>query len=274
MSLYVEGDVPYCGSNNNSNNGWNDWSWIIGLALVGGLFGGWGNGGAFGGVGNGGGRGGFGYPYGGGYVTNDELQMGFFRNDVSDKLDGINYGIANASFSLNNTMTNGFAGVQQSLCQGFSGINTALVQQGYESRLGTQALAHDLSKCCCDIREGISGVNYNLATQFGNLNNTLCGLGRDIIENANANYRAIHEELVANKIEAKNERIAELTAQLQRADLQASQQAQNAYLLNELKPCAKPSFVVQPPQPVTFPTNCCGNVSYANFGGNGCGCGC
>ena len=53
MSLYVEGDVPYVANGNcgNNNNGWNDWSWIIGLALVGGLFGGWGNGGfGFGGA--------------------------------------------------------------------------------------------------------------------------------------------------------------------------------------------------------------------------------
>lgn len=111
-----------------------------------------------------------------------------------------------------------------------------------------------------------------MATNFGALNNTLCGLGRDIIDNQNANYRALHDEIVANKIEAKNERIAELTMQLNRADLRASQEAQNAYLLSELKPCPKAAYVVQPPQQVTFPTNCCGNVAYANY--NTCGCGC
>ena len=112
-----------------------------------------------------------------------------------------------------------------------------------------------------------------MATNFGALNNTLCGLGRDIIDNQNANYRALHDEIVANKIEAKNERIAELTMQLNRADLRASQEAQNAYLLSELKPCPKAAYVVQPPQQVTFPTNCCGNVAYANYN-SGCGCGC
>ena len=60
---YFEGEVPVMtyGNNCNSNNGWNDWSWIIGLALVGGLFG---NGGFGFGGGFGGGRDGFyGYPY-------------------------------------------------------------------------------------------------------------------------------------------------------------------------------------------------------------------
>ena len=59
--------------------------------------------------------------------------------------------------------------------------------------------------------------------------------------------------------------------QLNRADLRASQEAQNAYLLSELKPCPKAAYVVQPPQQVTFPTNCCGNVAYANYN-SGCGC--
>lgn len=228
-----------------------EWIWIIVLFAL------WQNGG-FGG--NQGGYGMHNYYGGGGYVTNDELQMGFFRNDVSDKLDGINYGLADGFYAVNTGLLNGFASVQNALCQGFAGINQNINNVGYA-----------IKDCCCTTQRAIDGVNYNVATQFGALNTTLCGLGRDIIENANANARAIHEELVANKIEAKNERIAELTAQLQRADLKASQQAQNAYLLSELKPCPTPAYVVQPPQQVTFPTDCCGTVSYASRG-NGCGC--
>lgn len=260
------------GSSGNGNGfGMGGWGDLAALIVVAGLFG-WGRGGF-------GGNNGGGYccpSYGGGYVTNDELQMGFFRNDVSDKLDGINYGIANASFTLNNTMTNGFAGVQQSLCQGFSGVNTALVTQGYETRGAITDIGYGIKDCCCTTQRAIDGVNYNIATQFGNLNTTLCGLGRDIIENQNANYRAIHEELVANKIEAKNERIAELQDALYRADLKASQSAQTLdlkYYIDKLNPnrCPEPAYIVQPPQPVTFPTNCCGTVNYASYGNN-CGC--
>lgn len=247
MGLYVEGDLPVVatGNNGNSNSGFGgDWIWaFLIFALLG-----WGRNG-FGG--NGGGYGGIGENY--------ALATDFAT--LERKLDGVNSGICDLGFNLSNTIT-----------QGFAGLNTAIVSQGYETRLGTQALAGQLAQCCCDIREGISGVNYNIATQFGGLNNTLCNLSRDIIDNQNANYRAIHEELVANKLEAKNDRIAELTMMLNKADLRASQEAQNAYLLSELKPCPKAAYVVQPPQNVTFPTNCCGNVSYANFGNNGCGC--
>lgn len=111
-------------------------------------------------------------------------------------------------------------------------------------------------------------MNYNLATHFGALNNTLCGLGRDIIDNQNANYRALHDEIVANKIEAKNERIAELQTQVNGLQLRASQEAQNAYLLRELKPCPSAAYIVPNP-------NCCYNYNIQGVGyGNGCACGC
>lgn len=250
------------GSNGGNGNGFGMGGWgdLAALIVVAGLFG-WGRGG-FGGFGGGNGGGGIGENY--------VLATDFAT--IERKIDGVNSGICDSTFALNNTITNGFANAQNTLTQGFAGVNTALVTQGYESRLGTQALGAQLAQCCCDIREGISGVNYNMATNFGALNNTLCGLGRDIIENANANYRAIHEELVANKLEAKNERIAELTMMLNKADLRASQEAQNNFLISKLGPkCPEPAYVVQPPQQVTFPTNCCGTVNYASAG-NGCGC--
>ena len=247
MSLYVEGDVPYVTNGNcGNNNGWNDWSWIIGLALVGGLFGGWGNGG----FGFGGNRGG----YGGGIAENYALATDFAT--LERKLDGVNNGLCDGFYAQNTNMLNGFAAVQQTLCQGFSGVNASITDVGYS-----------IKDCCCTTQRAIDGVNYNMATNFGALNNTLCGLGRDIIENQNANYRALHDEIVANKIEAKNERIAELQAQVNGLQLKASQEAQNAYLLSELKPCPRASYIVPNP-------NCCYNYNVQGVGYANSGCGC
>lgn len=248
-ALYYAMGRDNSGSNGGfgSMGGWGD---LAALLVVAGLFGG-GRGGIFG---NGGSN--------SGVADNYVLATDFAT--IERKLDGVNSGICDLGFNLSNTVT-----------QGFAGMNTAIVSQGYETRLGTQSLAAQLAQCCCDLREGISGINYNVATHFGALNNTLCGLGRDIIENQNANYRAIHEELVANKIEAKNERIAELQDALYRADLRASQTAQTLDLksyIDKLNPnrCPDPAYIVQPPQPVTFPTNCCGTVNYATAGGACC----
>ena len=125
------------GNANGNNNGWGDnGAWWIILFLI---FG-WGRNGF----------GGNGFGSNGGVADNYVLATDFAT--IERKLDGVNNGICDSTFALNNTMTNGFAGVQQTLCQGFSGINQNIVTNGYETRLGTQNLAGQLANCRCDIR--------------------------------------------------------------------------------------------------------------------------
>jgi hypothetical protein len=253
--MYIEGDVPYVtGTNNGNNNGWNDWSWIIGLALVGGLFGGWGGNGGFG---FGGGRGGY---YGGGFVTNDELQMGFFRNDVADKLDGINYGLANGFYEtaqqingVQSTLCQGFAGVNATVNQGFAGVNNAICTLGYNQATLINGLSRELADCCCKTQKEILDLKYSNERQT-------C----DIIRANENNTKAILDYLTTEKISSLQAENSGLKAQI-------SNDRQSAYIVNALSPkCPQPAYVVQPPQEVTFPTNCCGNVAYANYNNNCC----
>ena len=239
--MFIEGEIPNVVTTTGGNSGFGsgfggDWIWaFLIFALLG-----WG-------------RGGFGsYGSTGGVGENYVLATDFAT--IERKLDSVNSGICDSTYALNNTITNGFANVQNTLCQGFSGVNLGLTTQGYETRLGINTLASQLADCCCEIKTALGDVKYS------NANNT-----RDIIEAQNANYRAIHDELVANKIEAKNDRIAELTLQLSKADLKASQAAQNAYLLNELKPCPSAAYIVPNP-------NCCYDYSITRNGSCGnCG---
>ena len=207
-----------------------------------------------------------------------QLDSGFDR--VGNRIENVNNGLCDGFYAMNTGMLNGFGGVQQTLCQGFSGVNNAITQNGYETRLGTQTLASQLANCCCDIRQqisdcccttqrGIDAVNYNMAMNTNTLQNTMCNNTRDIIESNNANYRALHDEIVANKLEAKNDRIAELTAQVSKLQLAASQEAQNNYLVGKLgQKCPEAAYIVPNP-------NCCYNYNVAGFGyGNNCGCGC
>lgn len=242
------------GNTGNGNNGYgfgDNGAWWIILFLI---FG-WG-------------RNGFGNGFGGNGGVGENYVLATDFATIERKLDGINNGICDSTFALNNTINNGFFGVQNALCQGFNGLNVAYLQ-------GNNALASQLAGCCCDIRQqisdccckverGIDGINYNNALQTSALQQTLCNNTRDIIENQNANYRAIHEELVANKLEMKNDRIAEQQNEINALRLKASQEAQNAYLLNELKPCPSAAYIVPNP-------NCCYNYSINGVGyGNGC----
>ena len=239
---------------NDGNNGWgNDYAWIIILFLIFGY-----------------GRNGFGGGFGGnsGGVTDGYVLASDFAQ-IDRKLDTLSNGICDSTFALNNTMTNGFAATQQTLCQGFSGINQAITTNGYETRLGVQGLSSQLASCCCDIRQqisdygcqtqrGIDGINYNMAMNTNAIQQTLCNNTRDIIDNQNANYRALHDEIVANRIEDKNAQIAAQQNEINALRLRASQEAQNTYLINQLKPCPSPAYVVPNP-------NCC----YSTCGCNG-----
>ena len=256
--MYIEGDVPYVGNCNQSNSGWNDWSWIIGLALVGGLFGGWGNGGF--GFGGGGYRGG-GF---GGVGENYVLATDFAT--IERKLDGVNNGLCDGFYAQNTNMLNGFASVQQTLCQGFNGIERSIADTnsnlansictlGYQNQAGFNALSTQIAQCCCDTRAAIADVKY------ANERNTC-----DIIRAGQDNTRAILDYLTNEKIEGLRAENTALKGEI-------SNGRQSAYIIDALAPkCPVSAYVVQPPQQVTFPTNCCGNVAYANYGNN-CGCG-
>ena len=101
-----------------------------------------------------------------------------------------------------------------------------------------------------------------MAMNTSALQQTLCNNTRDIIDNQNANYRALHDEIVANRIEDKNAQIAAQQNEINALRLSASQERQNAYLINPLKPCPEPAYIVPNP-------NCC-----YNYAVNGCGYNC
>lgn len=247
-------------TNRNSDGtfgGEGSWFWaIILLALIGG-WGGNGFGNGFGGNGR-----------SGGIADNYVLATDFAT--IERKLDSISNGICDSTFALNNTVVNGFSGVQSALCQGFNGLNVAYLQ-------GTNSLASQIANCCCDLRaqiadsscttqRAIDGVNYNMALNTNGIQQTLCNNTRDIIENQNANYRALHDEIVANRIEDKNAQIVAQQNEINALRLAASQEKQNNYLLSELKPCPSAAYIVPNP-------NCCYNYSVNGYGYNG-GCGC
>lgn len=230
------------GNTNGGNNGWGDNGalWIILFLIFG-----WGRGG----FGNGFGGNGGGY---GGVPDNFALQTDFAT--IERKLDSISNGICDSTFNLNNTMTNGFAGVQQTLCQGFSGVNSSITTNGYETRNAISDLGYrtqdcccklqsQIADCCCTTQRGIDAVNYNMAMNTNSIQQTLCNNTRDIIENQNANYRALHDEIVANRLEDKNAQITAQQNEINTLRLRASQEAQNNYLINQLKPCPIPAYI-------------------------------
>ena len=115
-----------------------------------------------------------------------------------------------------------------------------------------------------------------MAKEACDTRHTIYNSTRDIIDNANANNRALLDFLIQDKLATKDARIAQLENKLsqseQNAYLTATIDASRAELIRRLgADCPTPAYVVQPPQPVTFPTNGCGQFAYAGYNG-GCGC--
>ena len=257
---FAEGYAIGRDSGNYNNNGFgNGWEGLIGLALVASLFGGWG-----GGFGFGGGRGnGFtgGDLYGwqlGKLATTNDVASGFSTAEIMSDLNSIILGQA----QMQNWINQGFAGLNTQLLTGFHGVDNAICTLGYQNQTGFNALSRELAECCCKTQSAIQGVNYNLATNTCALQNTMNMNTRDIVDTVNANYRALHDEIVANRIEDKNAQIQAQQNEINALRLSASQAKQNAYLINELKPCPSPSYIVPNP-------NCCYNYQVTS----GCGCG-
>jgi hypothetical protein len=247
-----------------------DWGWIILLLLLcgGGM---WGMGGGMMGMD-------FGlYPW---------------LNNSQNINDGFRDQMLNTSVSsIQNSITSGFGDVQTALCGGFAGVNasingaqSALTQQMYSNQIadlersfaaqtantaGLTNLSSQLANCCCENRAATNDVKYTIATEASTTRAA-----------NSANTQAILDKLcqleldgVKAQVDAKNDRIAELTSQLNMATIRESQTAQNAFiaqglnnevdaLYNRLANCPVPSTPVYGRTPI-FTCN----------QNNGCGCG-
>ena len=257
-------------SENGCGNGmWGgDWlGYLLLFALIGG--GGFG----FGGFGGGGilpwllfGNGGF----GGAGATNGYVLTSDFAN-IERKLDGINNGICDSTFALNNTINGNFRTLDNAICN-----------IGYQALQNTNAIQTQLADCCCGIKGEIKDVAYGNERNSWNISKQISDCCCDL-EKMNMQSRFDAQAYNCNTLQAidkvgdriidylANEKTQALRDENFALRLQASQAKQNEFLISRLgEKCPEPAYIVQPPQQVTFPTNCCGTVNYA---GNGCGCG-
>ena len=181
------------------------------------------------------GRGGLGFGGGGGadYATQADVRAAVDQQTLISKLDQQTYGLADSTYALNNTIVNGFHGVDNAIC----------------------TLGHQISDCCCTTQRSIDALNYNMASQFCALGNTINSNTRDITDTIRDGFA--HMEAQANA-----RYIAELERKLNNCDRDSALQGLGTYLINTLRPSPIPAY------PSCNP--------WANCGGNwsgGCGCG-
>lgn len=178
------------------------------------------------------GGGGFGFGNGNqGALTRSELCQDMNFQSLENAVRGIQSGLCDGFYAMNTDMLNGFSGVQRDLCQGFNGINQNINQARFDSQ-----------QCCCETNRNIDAVRYE------NARNTC-----DIVNAIKADGDATRALMTQNTIQ-------DLRDRLQASQLANSQYAQNAYLIDQLRPCARPAYITCSPYTAAY--------------GNGCGCGC
>lgn len=231
----------------NNGNNWNDGSWLWFLIVVFAIFGGWGNGfGGFGGGTNGG--------------VGSEIQRGFDNQAVISKLDGLSNGLCDGFYAMNNSMLTGFNGINTNIMQTGYGIQQAVNADTVANMQNTNALQSQLANCCCETREAIQGVNYNMATNTCALQNTMNNNTRDIIDSQQAGTRAILDFLTNDKIAtltAENNDLRRAASQdRQNALLTTAMSAQTSQIINAVNPTAIPAYVVPNPNAYAYGCGC------------------
>ena len=277
--------APAYGGGYGNNGGFGgfggDWSWIILLVLLCG--GGWGGFGGFGGMGGfGGAMWDFPWLINGQQGINNNVSDGFRDAQLHDSVTSVRDGVSNLATQLCNccgdmqmSIANSTAGIQNSLCSGFAGTTAAIT--GAQNAISNQLYNNEIASLNRSFAEqtantaGFNGVQSGLCDiRYGNANNT-----RDILTALTAGVQSIKDQLCQDKIDAKNDEIAQLRQEVLYARGQASQDVQTARILagqaseidgvyNRLKNCPVPSMPVYGMQPVFTcqPQQSCG-----------CGCG-
>lgn len=212
-----------------------------------------------------------------GALTRADLCSEFNFNGLENAVRGVQQGICDSTYALNNSIN----GLGTNVMQGFAQAELSRANQQAALMQQLCNLGYQQKDCCCETQRSIDGVKFTIAQEDCATRNLMQSNTRDLIENQNANARAVLDALTAQRLEAKDERIAAQAAQIQALQLSASQAQQNAaigamisaseatILRRTGAECPTAAYVVQPPTPVNFPTNCCGQ--FAGWGGNGCG---
>ena len=250
---------PYGGGYGNSGFGnGSDWIWVI-LLLA--LFGGFGN------NGNGGFGNGFNNDYA--WLSNGQKEImqntndGFNTLHLSNQVEGVRDGIN----SLSNQLCNCCADMNSTVSNGFYNAEISANNRQMANMQSAFDLSRQFADCCCENRLGIQDLKATVISENCADREVLREIGQNILVNQTANTQKIIDEIFRDRLDEKDDKIAELNRQLQMADLRASQIAQTQNIVDStyarLRDCPIDSTPIYGRTPIfTCPNN------------NGCGCGC
>lgn len=233
-------DIAAVTGNNRNNDGmWGDGAWWIVILLIFG-WGGFGNNG----WGNGNGMGSTAAAY-----TDSAIQRGFDNQAVVSKLDGITNGLCDGFYAVNNSMLTGFNGINTNIMQTGYGIQQAINADTVANMQNTNALQAQLANCCCETREAIQGVNYNMATQACQTRQAIADSTRQVLD-------FLTQDKIATLTAENNDLRRAASQDRQNALLTTAMTAQTNQIINAVNPTAIPAYVVPNPNAYAYGCGC------------------
>lgn len=160
-----------------------------------------------------------------GALTRSDLFEGFNTQDINSQLRGITNGICDGFYAINNGLKDGFYGTQSAIA----------------------TLGYDMKDCCCTTNRNIDSVRYDMSRGF-------C----DVTGAIHAEGEATRALINANTMQALRDKLEDRDRELMTANFQLSQQAQNARLIEELRPCARPAYITCSPYTTASYCGSCG----------------
>lgn len=153
-----------------------------------------------------------------GALTRSDLFEGFNNQDVNGQLRGITNGLCDGFYAINNSLKDGFYG------------NQAAVKDGFYVTQGA------IKDCCCTTNRNIDAARFDMSKGF-------CDVAGAIHAEGEATRALINQ----NTIQDLRDRLEARDRDVIIRDFQLSQLAQNQYLVNEIRPCAKPAYITCSP---------------------------
>lgn len=199
---------------------------------------------------------------------NETINDGFRDQMINNNITGIRDSIGNLSTQLCNCCCD----MRDTVNQGFYNSEIAAANRqmanmnqafGLQNAInsGFNATQAQLANCCCENRAATADLKYTIATENCADRAAISDGIRDVIASQTAGVQRILDQLCNDKIDAKNDEIAQLRQQLNMATLRESQTAQNAFiqrgfsdevdqLYNRLSNCPVPSTPVYGRTPI------------------------
>lgn len=224
--------------------------------------------------------------------TNGDVQRGFDQAAVTSGINNLSSAVCNGFSTVNQGICNSTAAVTSTVNNGFANAENANgarqmanmqqlfgLQSGLSNQLNT--IAMNQQNCCCENRAAIADVKYAIATEncadraalSEGLQNLIMSNNQQFYALSNAinnGFQAMYNQNCQDKIDSKNEKIADLERQLSESRtlnaitangnrILADNAQQTAILEQNLNPVAVPAYIVQNP-------NCCNQTYYNRCG--------